>query len=148
MAGKKSKKSREPVSVDDLSGLEDRIVERLSSLVTTSVATSVRVEDREETILVEDGGDVPEDAVESVPILAALGHPVRMNMCVLGARGPLGVTSYVEQLGLGTAGQAYHHLRALVDAGVFVHSEHGYGLNPRFHSRLRAIVTLARRLEE
>ncbi|MEO3742752.1 helix-turn-helix domain-containing protein [Plantactinospora sp. B5E13] len=61
------------------------------------------------------------DWTEAAESFAALGHPVRMRLLreILGGRRT--VTELTELDGLGTTGQAYHHLRQLAAAG-WLHS--------------------------
>lgn len=58
-----------------------------------------------------------QDWREAADLLAALGHPVRLAMvrCFLG--GATTVADLTELDGLGSTGQAYHHLRQLVATG-------------------------------
>jgi DNA-binding transcriptional ArsR family regulator len=52
------------------------------------------------------------------PTLAALGHPVRLRILQLVARGEaVTAAGLADTPGLGSTGQIYHHLRLLVAAG-------------------------------
>ena len=52
------------------------------------------------------------------PALAALGHPVRLQILQLVARGEAGTAAELARdPSLGSTGQIYHHLRQLVSAG-------------------------------
>ena len=52
------------------------------------------------------------------PALAALGHPVRLRILQLVARGEAVTAAHLADTpGLGSTGQIYHHLRLLVAAG-------------------------------
>ncbi len=50
-------------------------------------------------------------------VLAALGHPVRLQLLRHVLRGIDSARSLAEIEGIGTSGQVYHHLRQLVAAG-------------------------------
>ena len=59
-----------------------------------------------------------EDWRDHSAALASLGHPVRLEILQLVARGPDATAAELaERLGHGTTGQIYHHLRQLVAAG-------------------------------
>jgi len=49
--------------------------------------------------------------------LAALGHPVRLQLLRHVLRGSTTARELAEVEGMGTSGQVYHHLRLLVSAG-------------------------------
>jgi hypothetical protein len=51
-------------------------------------------------------------------VLAALGHPVRLQLAHALLSGPATAAELQESLGLHTPGQLYHHLRALTAAKV------------------------------
>ncbi|SDR91106.1 Helix-turn-helix domain-containing protein [Friedmanniella luteola] len=58
------------------------------------------------------------DWTTSVPALAALGHPSRMQILQLVATGRARTAAELAHAdGLGTTGQIYHHLRQLVGGG-------------------------------
>jgi DNA-binding transcriptional ArsR family regulator len=59
-----------------------------------------------------------EDWTAHAPAIAALGHPSRLRMLQLVARGEaLSAADLAHTDGLGSTGQIYHHLRQLVAAG-------------------------------
>jgi DNA-binding transcriptional ArsR family regulator len=59
-----------------------------------------------------------EDWIEHASALAALGHPTRLRILQLIARGEATTAAELAHAdGLGTTGQVYHHLRQLVSAG-------------------------------
>ena len=59
-----------------------------------------------------------EDWTPLAPALAALGHPTRLQILQLIARGEAATAADLAHAdGLGTTGQIYHHLRQLVSAG-------------------------------
>lgn len=58
------------------------------------------------------------DWTSLAPTLGALGHPVRLRILQLIARGEASTAAHLADTpGLGTTGQIYHHLRQLVAAG-------------------------------
>lgn len=57
------------------------------------------------------------DAMNTAADIAALGSPVRLEILTLCADGPIKVRDLADQLGKGTTGQVYHHLRQLSVAG-------------------------------
>ncbi|MGB3372881.1 MAG: metalloregulator ArsR/SmtB family transcription factor [Rhodococcus sp. (in: high G+C Gram-positive bacteria)] len=58
-------------------------------------------------------------------VLAALGHPVRLQIVRRLLRGPANAADLQEVVGLGSTGQVYHHLKALGSANVV--EQHGRG---------------------
>ncbi|WP_205624520.1 ArsR/SmtB family transcription factor [Actinomadura flavalba] len=56
-------------------------------------------------------------------VLAAAGHPARLEVLRVLALGPRGVADLQAELGLGSAGQLYHHLKALTGAGLVEQTE-------------------------
>ncbi|MBU4214719.1 MAG: helix-turn-helix domain-containing protein [Actinobacteria bacterium] len=57
--------------------------------------------------------------------LTALASPVRLRILQAVLRGVTTATALVEELGAGTSGQAYHHLRELTAAGWLVSPRRG-----------------------
>ena len=51
-------------------------------------------------------------------VLAALGHPVRLQLVRRLLRGPANAADLQEAVGLGSPGQVYHHLKTLSAANV------------------------------
>lgn len=51
-------------------------------------------------------------------VLAALGHPVRLQIVRALLRGPANAADLQEVVGLGSSGQVYHHLKTLASAGI------------------------------
>lgn len=58
-----------------------------------------------------------QDWDDAATVLAALGHPVRLQLLRLVLTGTSTTSALTEAEGLGTTGQLHHHLRALVAAG-------------------------------
>lgn len=78
--------------------------------------------------------------------LAALAHPVRLQLLreVLGGRH--GAAELAEVEGLGTTGQLYHHLRQLVGTGWLRQAGRGhYAIPPERVVPLLVMLTAARR---
>lgn len=57
------------------------------------------------------------DGSQAAETLAALGHPVRLQLLQQVLRGVQTAAALTATEGLGTSGQVYHHLRLLVTAG-------------------------------
>lgn len=57
--------------------------------------------------------------------LAVLGHKQRLDILLAVLREPLTGPELVEQLHMGTTGQLYHHMKALVSADLVVQEERG-----------------------
>ncbi|RRQ28293.1 ArsR family transcriptional regulator [Rhodococcus sp. Eu-32] len=70
-------------------------------------------------------------------VLAALGHPVRLQIVRTLLRGPANASNLQEAVELGSTGQAYHHLKALGSAGVV--EQHARG---EFRISARKVVPL------
>ena len=70
------------------------------------------------------------DLGAAAPVLAALGHPVRLEILrrlLLGAR----TVADLQQIpGTGTTGQIHHHLRALSAAGLVLAARNDFSLVP------------------
>lgn len=59
----------------------------------------------------------PEDTELAAASLAALGHPVRVDLTLAVVRGTGKLTELAAELGLASTGQLYHHIKALTAAG-------------------------------
>lgn len=68
----------------------------------------------------------PEDSELSAASLAALGHPVRIDLALAAVRGTGKLTELAEELGLASTGQLYHHIKALTAAGWLRSGARGY----------------------
>lgn len=66
-----------------------------------------------------------QDWAEQAIALAALGHPVRLQILHAVLHGTVTVAALVETLESGTSGQAYHHLKELTAAGWLISSKRG-----------------------
>lgn len=64
------------------------------------------------------------DAIVDLPIasmsevLAALGHPVRLQIVRILLRGPANAADLHAAVGVGSSGQIYHHLKTLSSANI------------------------------
>lgn len=76
--------------------------------------------------------------------LAALGHPVRLAILRAVAGGTETVAGLVEELGLGTSGQMYHHVNQLEARGwLTAHARSRFRIPPARMIPLLAILTAA-----
>ncbi|MBM7827039.1 ArsR/SmtB family transcription factor [Microbacterium aurum] len=66
-----------------------------------------------------------QDWAEQTVVLAALGHPVRLQILHAVLHGTVTVAALVEALESGTSGQVYHHLKELTAAGWLASSKRG-----------------------
>lgn len=64
-------------------------------------------------------------AEKAAKILAALGHKQRLDILKAVLEGPLTGSELVERLRMGTTGQLYHHLKALLGADLLVQEPGG-----------------------
>ena len=67
----------------------------------------------------------PTDLDTAATRLAAIGHRQRLAILLELLRRPASVSEMVASLGLGTTGAAYHHLKALQNAGLVTQEERG-----------------------
>lgn len=86
-----------------------------------------------------------EDWADLAPRLAALGHPVRLQLLQRLLLGASAVAELAAQPGMGTSGQLYHHLKELESAGWVHGPQRGhYALRPERIVPLMAVLTAAR----
>lgn len=86
-----------------------------------------------------------EDWADLAPRLAALGHPVRLQLLQRLLLGASAVAELAAQPGMGTSGQLYHHLKELESAGWVHGPQRGhYALRPERIVALMAVLTAAR----
>lgn len=98
-----------------LDGLETRVGPRA-----VAYAGSLRVDDGPvRWQLTHDTGQLlDQDWTALAPALSALGHPARLRILQLVARGEAATAAdLADTSGLGSTGQIYHHLRQLTGAG-------------------------------
>lgn len=65
------------------------------------------------------------DGDKSAKVLGALAHKQRLDILRLVLQEPLTGPELVERLNMGTTGQLYHHMKALVGADLLVQEERG-----------------------
>ncbi|NQX63380.1 helix-turn-helix domain-containing protein [Paenibacillus qinlingensis] len=65
------------------------------------------------------------DGDKSAKVLVALAHKQRLDILRLVLQEPLNGPELVERLNMGTTGQLYHHMKALVGADLLVQEERG-----------------------
>ena len=83
----------------------------------------------------------PEQLAE---LFAALGSPARLLIVRALLDGPLSAQQLQERLGVGSPGQLYHHLKALLAAGVIEQRERSlYNVPPRNVVPLLAALAIA-----
>lgn len=75
-------------------------------------------------------------------VLAALGHKQRLEILKSVLTEPATGAELVERLGMGTTGQLYHHLKALIAANLLVQEPQGKYIVPA-HRRLPFLLLLA-----
>ena len=86
-----------------------------------------------------------EDWADLAPRLAALGHPVRLQLLQQLLLGTSAVADLAAQPGMGTSGQLYHHLKELESAGWVHGPQRGhYALRPERIVALMAVLAAAR----
>ncbi|ROR73179.1 ArsR/SmtB family transcription factor [Bogoriella caseilytica] len=100
-----------------LNGLRDRLESEAGAVVWTGTvhtgAGPVAWQmSREAEELLE-----PEDTESLAASLAALGHPVRIDLALAVVRGTGKLSDLAAELGLASTGQLYHHVKALTAAG-------------------------------
>lgn len=127
-----------------LAGLRSRVGERSAVLFTGSVTLNDAP-----TYEWQQGADVEALLVggwnASADPLAALGHPVRLQLLLEVLSGRHTSTEIGSAEGLGTTGQLYHHLRRLVAAGWLRSSGRGrYEVAPTRVIPLLVILAAAR----
>lgn len=73
------------------------------------------------------------DSDKAAKVLAALGHKQRLDILKSVLKEPLSGSELVERLNMGTTGQLYHHIKALLGADLLVQEERGgkYSLSER-----------------
>lgn len=146
MAKKKEKKAKAQV---DITGLEERLMARISQLSSdllggpTQVTGDIEVHVNGERVAACDANDLTSLDVDATAArMSALAHPVRLRLALAAIDQPLTVTMMIENLGLSTSGQAYHHLRILLQAG-WLEGDGTYRLVPSRLPLLQGMVALA-----
>jgi hypothetical protein len=92
------------------------------------------------------GADWAELAPPLATTVAALGHPVRLQLLGLILSGTHAVAELRQSDALGTSGQLYHHLRQLVSAGWLTPAGRGrYAVPPERIIPLLTVLAAAQR---
>lgn len=83
------------------------------------------------------------DSDKVAKVLSALGHKQRLDILRTVLQEPVSGSELVERLNMGTTGQLYHHIKALLGADLLVQEERGglYSLSP--HRALPLLLLLA-----
>lgn len=75
-------------------------------------------------------------------MMASLGHPLRLRMVIILAQDAASVTALMTQLGLGTTGAAYHHLKVLMNQGLVEQPRRGtFALTTAALPRVERLLT-------
>nr|WP_028548856.1 ATP-binding protein [Paenibacillus sp. UNC451MF] len=84
-----------------------------------------------------------QDGEKLAKILSALGNKQRLDILRSVLKGPASGNDLVEQLHMGTTGQLYHHMKALIGSDLLIQEERGgdYSLPP--HRVLPVLLLLA-----
>ncbi|MEW9699357.1 ATP-binding protein [Paenibacillus sp. SI8] len=83
------------------------------------------------------------DSDKVAKILAALGHKQRLDILRSVLQEPLTGPELVERLNMGTTGQLYHHMKALLGADLLVQEERGGAYSLPAHRALPLLLLLA-----
>lgn len=83
------------------------------------------------------------DGDKVAKVLAALGHKQRIDILRSVLKEPLTGAQLVERLNMGTTGQLYHHIKALLGADLLVQEERGGLYSLPSHRALPLLLLLA-----
>lgn len=83
------------------------------------------------------------DGEKAGRVLAAIGHKQRLDILRSVLREPLTGSELVERLSMGTTGQLYHHIKALMAADLLVQEERGGRYSVPAHRILPLMLLLA-----
>ncbi|TBL74036.1 helix-turn-helix domain-containing protein [Paenibacillus thalictri] len=83
------------------------------------------------------------DGDKMAKVLAAIGHKQRLDILRTVLQGPLTGPELVERLNMGTTGQLYHHIKALLGADLLVQEERGGRYALPAHRTLPLLLLLA-----
>jgi len=83
------------------------------------------------------------DGEKVAKVLAALGHKQRLDILRSVLKEPLSGSEIVERLNMGTTGQLYHHIKALLGADLLVQEERGGMYSLPSHRALPLFLLLA-----
>lgn len=83
------------------------------------------------------------DGDKIAKILSALGHKQRLDILRSVLKEPLTGAELVERLNMGTTGQLYHHIKALLGADLLIQEERGGRYSLPGHRALPVLLLLA-----
>lgn len=83
------------------------------------------------------------DGEKAAKVLAALGHQQRLDILRTVLKEPLTGPEIVERLNMGTTGQLYHHIKALMAADLLTQEERGGKYSLPSHRSLPLLLLLA-----
>lgn len=83
------------------------------------------------------------DGEKAAKVLAALGHKQRLDILRSVIKEPLTGAEIVDRLSMGTTGQLYHHIKALLGADLLVQEERGGRYSLPSHRTLPLLLLLA-----
>jgi DNA gyrase subunit B len=83
------------------------------------------------------------DGEKMARILSALGNKQRLDILRSVVKGPVTGTELVERLNMGTTGQLYHHIKALMGSDLLVQEERGGTYSLPAHRVLPVLLLLA-----
>ncbi|WP_337104167.1 ATP-binding protein [Paenibacillus sp. YIM B09110] len=83
------------------------------------------------------------DSDRAAKVLSALGHKQRLDILKTVLQQPLTGAELVERLNMGTTGQLYHHIKALLGADLLVQEERGGKYSLSGHRALPLLLLLA-----
>lgn len=75
-------------------------------------------------------------------VLACIGSPVRLGILLAILRRPMTVAELVEACGLGSTGQAYHHMKPLLAADLIAEDDHANGVYIIRPHKIQGIIML------
>lgn len=84
-----------------------------------------------------------QDSEKMAKVLAALGNKQRLDILRSLVKGPQSGTELVERLHMGTTGQLYHHIKALMGADLLSQEERGGEYSLPVHRVLPVLLLLA-----
>ena len=125
MAAKKDKFGIEALR-NDVQALQESFWQFRDAMLTDAALEQA---EQQQSQLEFDALDLPAlseaDLTEAAAMMAAVGHPLRLQMVILLAQNPVSASALVEQLNLGTTGSAYHHLKVLMGQGLVEQPQRG-----------------------
>ena len=125
MAAKKDKDGIKAIR-NDIQALQEAFWQCRDAMLTDAALEQA---EQQQSLMEFDGLDLPAlseiDIAEAARMMAAVGHPLRLHMMILLTQNSVSATELVEQLGLGTTGAAYHHLKVLMNQGLVEQPQRG-----------------------